>query len=200
MCQKVIIISGTPGTGKTAIASYLNEKFEILSINLGEFAVKNQFILADDPYRDTKIIDEEKLVSAIINEIKRTADPHLIIEGHYADIIPNEFILTAVILRTDPFVLEERLKLRNYSEDKIKENIQAEILSDCGSYLLEKDLNNPIFEFDTSTLAIEQIGNEIFDLAIGKKDKSGLGKSASDYKPKIDWFSVHGDKLDHFFF
>ena len=133
MCQKVIIISGTPGTGKTAIASYLNEKFEILSINLGEFAVKNQFILADDPYRDTKIINEEKLVPAIINEIKRTADSHLIIEGHYADIIPNEFILAAVILRTDPFVLEERLKLRNYSEDKIKENIQAEILSDCCS-------------------------------------------------------------------
>ena len=125
---------------------------------------------------------------AIINEIKRTADSHLIIEGHYADIIPNEFILAAVILRTDPFVLEERLKLRNYSEDKIKENIQAEILSDCGSYLLEKDLNNPIFEFDTSTLAIEQSGNEIFDLVIEKKDKSGLGKSAGDYKPKIDWF------------
>ena len=73
---------------------------------------------------------------AIINEIKRNGDSHLIIEGHCRH-HSNEFILAAVILRTD-LCVRRTLKTTQLLGRQDKENIQAEILSDCGSYLLKK--------------------------------------------------------------
>ncbi|MHA1456395.1 MAG: AAA family ATPase [Promethearchaeota archaeon] len=54
--MKVIVISGTPGTGKTFIAKKLSEKITAKVISLSEFAVKKDLILSFDSKRDTYVI------------------------------------------------------------------------------------------------------------------------------------------------
>lgn len=199
MAAKAIIITGTPGTGKTAISSYLTKEFGIPNINLGELCIQHNLILEKDPLRDTKIIDEEKLVLKLIEILTNSKNSLVIVEGHYADIVPNEFIKGAVLLRTDPFVLEKRLLHRNYSESKVQENVQAEILSDCGSFLKEKELGMPILEYDTSKFTIAQVGKEIYEFLVEDREISESGVSRIERTKSIDWFSVYDQKLDRFF-
>lgn len=86
--QLIIIISGTPGTGKTTIALLLKEKFSAEYLNLTEVAIANDFILETDEQRDTKVADTEKLIPFLEKFISEHST-NIIIEGHYADIVPD---------------------------------------------------------------------------------------------------------------
>ena len=93
--MKVILISGTPGTGKTVISNKISKILNAKSISLSRFAIKKGLILSFDSKRDTHVIDEEKLVLEITNLIKKHENQgisHLIIEGHLTDIIPEKNI------------------------------------------------------------------------------------------------------------
>lgn len=145
----VIGISGSPGTGKTTIASLLNEKLSAQTINLTEIALKHNFIQESDNQRDTKIVDLKKLIPFLEKTIE-SHSKNIIVEGHYADIIPETFLSILIILRTDPQVLEQRLLKKEFAPLKIMENLQAEILGSCTASALEVHDREKIYEVDTS--------------------------------------------------
>ncbi len=145
----VIGISGTPGTGKTFITSILKEKLSAFSINLTEIALKNDFITKADNERHTKVANFEKLIPFIEKSIKSHSG-NLIIEGHYADIIPDPLLSFLIILRTKPQILEQRLIEKGFPPQKVLENVQSEILGSCTSSALERHDKEKIYEIDTS--------------------------------------------------
>lgn len=151
----VILISGTPGTGKTAIAQVLKEDYSAFHLNLTDVAIENGFILEEDTDRQTKVIDEDKLVLFIEDFIK-THPSNIIVEGHYADIVPDELTTVFIVLRTDPHVLEQRLQERQFPSSKIRENIQSEVLGTCTSFALETHDRTKIYEVDTSTASLTE--------------------------------------------
>ena len=56
----LVAISGTPGTGKTAVSDLLQkEGYEVVSLN--ELAIKNGFISGIDKKRNSKILDIKRL-------------------------------------------------------------------------------------------------------------------------------------------
>jgi adenylate kinase len=197
--NQALIISGSPGTGKTSLAKYLFDIFKIPYISLGDYAIQNNLIIEEDEERDTKVIDENGLIGSIILELEKSSSELMTIEGHYADIMPDERIKYAVLLRTNPFELEKRLQKRNYSTNKINENVQAEILSDCGSYLSEKQLDGKILEYDTSEMKIEEIANELarlLKIAENIVDHETIFKNRT---PIISWLRIYGAEIDRFF-
>jgi len=153
MKKKVIIISGTPGTGKTILSKELGKKLDINVLNIGDIALEKNLIISKDPERDTIIIDDNKLLPIIIKMIKQSKDK-LIIEGHYTDIIPQKFVDIIIILRTNPIILEKRLFKKGYKKSKVYENVASEILGSCTYAFLNKYNKNLIFELDTSNLDI----------------------------------------------
>ncbi|QEE14927.1 adenylate kinase family protein [Promethearchaeum syntrophicum] len=166
MESKLYLLSGTPGTGKTTVAKKLKDNnFSIIS--LGDFVIQNNLFCEEDKKRDTKIIDEEKINSFFSKYLSNNKfSIPIIIESHYADIIdlPCEI---AIILRCHPQILEKRLQSRNYSPEKIRENIQAELLGDSTSHMLEReDLieKGSIFEINSSNLTIEETANKIAEI------------------------------------
>ena len=51
-----------------------------------------------------------------------------IIDWHACDLFPQSWIDLVVVLRTDSTKLYDRLKARNYPEQKLQENLDSEIM------------------------------------------------------------------------
>jgi adenylate kinase len=196
--MEIIIISGTPGTGKSTVSKQISEMIDAKIISLNELAISEKLTLQYDKKRETYIVDFDKLIPYLINLIesfKNAGHKFLIIEGHFADIVPNEFINYAIVLRCDPEQLSNRLKKRGYKREKVRENVQAEILGNCVNYLIQKQINSPTYEIDTTLLTIESIAKTIIDLIIYNKNVEGFKIG------KVDWLEklAYENNINEFF-
>jgi adenylate kinase len=161
-----ILIGGTPGTGKTIVAKVLGSKLSVDVIALGELAENSECISAQDKARDTGIINEDCLVDAL-DELVEDKKKRFIIEGHYIDLVPSGAVQWVFILRTHPETLTKRLTDRGYKENKIRENVEAEVLGVCQLDALDSFGEERVLEIDTTdssppevALLIEQMMKE----------------------------------------
>ncbi|MBI5884897.1 AAA family ATPase [archaeon] len=123
-----LIVTGTPGTGKTSIAGMLAKKLGIKLINELAFAQKKR-IGSIDRKTGERLIPLKKLEKALKKELK--ANESLIVEGHLLCglKLPADLI---VVLRCSPKKLEARLSgKRNYSDEKILDNAFCEETGYC---------------------------------------------------------------------
>lgn len=157
MPASVIVITGTPGTGKTTVTTILQQK-GYFTINLENFARKYDCIAGYDELRQSKIIDTEKLQNILQNYLA-AGRGIVIIEGHYADIVPEEFVSKCFVLSCPIEVLRPRLEIRGYPAPKIDENIQAEIMKVCWTDAL--DLYGPAKVTKIDNMPIEEISDLI---------------------------------------
>jgi adenylate kinase len=98
-------------------------------------------------------------------------------------------------LRCHPDELKRRLSVKEYSDSKIKENVQAEILGDSIHHFIEKQMKKPLIEIDTTHISIENVAELIINVIKGQFD-------FSRFKPgKIDWLEElnNKNKLKQFF-
>lgn len=196
--MKNIIISGTPGCGKTSVARKLSCLIDAEIISLNELAISDNFSFEFDKERDTYIVDLQIFLPFVLDKIKEIKNQnykYLIIESHFSDIISNEYIDFAFILRCDPDELIRRLKEKNYNRKKIMENVQAEILGNCVNYFLQKKINSTLFEIDTTKLSIESVAKIIIGIIVEKKNVDNY------YVGKVDWLEklFQEDRLQEFF-
>ena len=196
--MKILIVSGTPGTGKTTVSKNLLNYFKAKVISLNELAISEKLIINYDIERETSVINEKKLVNYVMKLIEcynKLDLEFLIIESHFSDIVPGQYIDYVIILRCDPDELCIRLKERGYKKEKIRENVQSEILGNSANYFLNKQLNKPIMEIDTTNKSIDVITKTIIGILTGKVD-------VTEYIiGKIDWLEKisQEDRLQVFF-
>ncbi|MFW9828869.1 MAG: adenylate kinase family protein [Candidatus Thorarchaeota archaeon] len=196
--MKSIIISGTPGCGKTSVAKVLSDTLKAQLLSLNELAISDKFSFEYDIKRKTYIVDIDIFLPYIlekVHKIRQNDPPFLIMESHFSDIIPDDLIDYVFILRCDPDELIKRLEKKDYNFQKINENVQAEILGNCISYFIQKELKNPLFEIDTSNLSIKRVARIIADIVLKISD----GKNF--YAGKVDWLEklFQENRLEEFF-
>jgi len=120
-----ILITGTPGTGKSTLCQKLQEKRPNLKwINVGEFAKANQCLGDWDSQYECYDIDEDKLIDDLEDTM---AEGNILIEHHVTDIFPERWFDAVFVLRTDNTQIFDRLKTRNYNQKKLEDNVQCEI-------------------------------------------------------------------------
>lgn len=178
--SNVIFISGTPCTGKTTVSEVLSEKLNWELVKINDLAISNNLVLGIEEDKGYKIIDIDAL-NELLLEIISESD-NLIVEGHLSHLCSGADKL--IILRCRPEILEERLALRNYSESKIRENLEAEALGVCSAESLDIYENN-VYELDVSGLTVDEAVLTIIDVINGRKV---LSFGEIDF---MDWLLVH---------
>ncbi|MHA1580751.1 MAG: adenylate kinase family protein [Candidatus Freyarchaeota archaeon] len=189
---RAIVISGCPGTGKTTLSSRLAKILGAELVGLGEVVEREKLYSHIDAERNTKVADLDRLIPRLV-ELIEAPEGFVIVEGHYSDIVPSEYVHVAIVLRTHPETLKKRLESKGWKEKKIIENVQAEILGSCTFNALEAYGNELVYEIDTTNLPKEEtvsIAQRIVE------EKTGNYKAG-----KIDWLSMLDayNELDKYF-
>ena len=151
-----VFITGTPCTGKTTLASKLNGHL----IKINDLAINHDFVLGIDENKGYKVIDIDKL-SAYVDELIKDCDELLIFEGHLSHLCDGAD--KVIVLRVDPDILKTRLEARDYSDAKIRENLEAEALGVCSAEAYEK-YSDKVYELDVSGLAMDEAVDLIEDV------------------------------------
>ena len=195
---RVLVVTGTPGVGKTRISKVLAERLEGLYISLTDIVKRENLRLYVDSERDTVVADLRAL-SDRVSEIISESSCDVIVDGHYAsEVVSSEMVSYAFVLRVEPDKLRHRLRERGYSEGKILENLASEVLDVClvdavACYGVEK-----VDEIEVTYKDVDEIIEEILAVLNGRtKAKSGkvdwLGKleeedRLSELSEYLNWF------------
>jgi len=140
-----ILITGTPGVGKSNLCRALLEEDPdgIQWINIGAFAKENNYLGDYDGTYECHELDEDRIIDELESTIDRIPESNekpksnnftrlcrtVLIDHQVTDFFPERWFDIVFVLRTDNTILYDRLgeKGRGYSGKKLEDNIQCEI-------------------------------------------------------------------------
>ncbi len=171
-----LALTGTPGTGKTTVTALLAVTGVVLE-SVEQLAERHGCIGDVDPVDGARPVDLDALSASLGGEWSAPPDEITVIDGHLSHHLPVDAV---IVLRCSPNVIEDRLRARGYSEAKISENCEWELL---GGAWNEARGDIPWIEFDSSLDSAEQIV-----AALGNWMADGFKTASRD--SVIDWVSV----------
>ncbi len=160
--MKRLVITGSPGTGKTTVAEELGKRLKKPVIHLTEYIKKKK--LYTGTHEGELVVDLKRLRK----ELSKEED--VIIEGHIACEVrlPDSIV---IVLRAHPEELMKRISGRGYSKKKVLENAEAEALDYCTIRAIEEYGSKRVFQVDTTGKTVEEVVEECARIAEGKKRK-----------------------------
>lgn len=137
--MKTIVVTGVPGTGKTAIAKKLAKELNYCLLDVNKLILKHKISEGYDKKRRTKIVDIKKLNKFLIDYIKQLKKLNkktkkfngVIIDSHLSHYLPRKYVDLCIVTKCDIKELNKRLKKRKYPKNKVEDNLQAEIFNVC---------------------------------------------------------------------
>jgi len=181
MNKRVILITGTPCTGKTTTAKALAAKINAAYINLTDFAKTNSLTMGEDKERKTIIIDEEKMPQKLAETIIASEKEDIIIDGHYAAAVtPTALVTKVFVLRRNPKELKVFMEKCGYVDSKLWENLQAEIVDVCLVEAIQTQ-QGKVCELDVTGLSVDEVVKMILDVLDGRK---------ACYVGIVDWLGI----------
>ncbi|MEW5996670.1 MAG: adenylate kinase family protein [Candidatus Micrarchaeota archaeon] len=176
-----ILITGTPGTGKSAVASEIARKKGWGVLSLRELAERAGCITGEE--NGDKIVDVRKLRNAALRELEGKRDA--VVEGHLGCefSLPVDFVF---VLRTHPSELRKRMVARGYPGKKTEENLMAEMLDYC-TQAAERNYGAPVLEVDTTKSSAEETAGRIISFLEGKVKTLDKADWSKELRKKVLW-------------
>lgn len=163
--MRVVALSGVPGTGKTTLADALASQ-GVAVVHLHDLAASRGLLGEEDPARPgTRLVDLDALADALHATLAARHEPVALVEGHFAHEMDCDLV---VLLRCDPLVLVRRLRARGWSEEKVRENVEAEALDVLAAEVLDGGV--PARELDVTRLGVEEAARALWDIVEAPSD------------------------------
>jgi len=167
--RRVILVTGTPGAGKTSISRLLASKLDAVYVSLAELVERERLISGVDKARETLIADTDR-VSKRVQEITKSSERDVIVDGHYAvDVVPAKQVYIVFVLRRNPDELKSIMKDRGFKERKLWENLAAEILDVCLWDAVSACGSDKVCEVDVSGKGVEEVVEDMLLMLEGKR-------------------------------
>ncbi|RKP24865.1 adenylate kinase isoenzyme 6-like protein [Syncephalis pseudoplumigaleata] len=122
-----ILVTGTPGTGKTTLSELVALALGYEHINVSELVKAHSLHDGYDEAFDTFILNDDKLCDELEEQLGAATGGY-VVDFHTCDVFPERWFDLVVVLRTDNTVLYDRLTERGYSDKKRSENVECEIM------------------------------------------------------------------------
>lgn len=170
-----IAITGTPGCGKTTVSKKLAEETSMDYVSVNDVARKKDCIISHDKDRKSDVVDVKKLRS----EAEELEDS--ILDGHLSHFLDSGMVF---VLRCKPSRLKQRLEEKGWDEEKVRENVDAEITG-----VIEREARNgneEVYSIDTTKESKEEVVKII--------EKIINGEASDDYSEPFDW--IEKDEVD----
>mmetsp|Transcript_23651 Transcript_23651/g.55137 ORF Transcript_23651/g.55137 Transcript_23651/m.55137 type:complete len:175 (-) Transcript_23651:41-565(-) len=143
--QPNILVTGTPGVGKTSFCEALVATSRLTHLEVAKLIKDEKLYKEWDDEMDCSIFEEEMVLDHLEPLLEQGGQ---LVDFHSAGFLPAELFDLVIVLRADTSTLFARLEKRRYPEEKIQENVQAEIFQTC------LDEANEAFE-DSSVKIVE---------------------------------------------
>ena len=177
MQPRVIALTGSPGTGKSTLASRL-QKEGLTIITLEEVAESVDALSQFEALREVEI---SKLA-----EWKWEGNNHCVIDGHLSHHCPIDAV---IVLRCNPIELRHRLEQRSsYGSDKIESNVEWELISGVWADLIALHPNANVIEIDTTEHDVSM--DTVLDFILNDMPSPSVEEFISD---SIDWIATRID-------
>lgn len=154
-----IAVTGTPGVGKSTLARLAAQRYGWDLADVHGLAEVHGLVVARDEDDDADVIDTDRL-AAVLEALARDHDPaHTeVLDGHLSHLLPVDLVW---VLRCDPRELEGRLRARGYSEQKVRENLEAEAMD----LILQEALGGdaPVRQLDGTRRSPEELLSAFVD-------------------------------------
>ena len=177
-----LVITGNPGVGKHTTAFELKKILDLVLIDINDLAVQHHAFLQTPNLE----IDSRKIAAII--ESKLGESQRTVIVGHLAPyVLKKEWIDLTIVLRRSPYAILSTLESRNYSVEKIRENVASEILGVILYDSVQCFGKEKIAELDTTQTTSTEICEEIISLIKGNTGRK-IGV--------VDWLSLVNERGD----
>ncbi|PNX46958.1 MAG: hypothetical protein BV459_05425 [Thermoplasmata archaeon M11B2D] len=172
-----VALTGTPGTGKTAVATALKKQGYTI-VPLHRLAQNSNCVVGIEKRRNSQLIDIPKLNDYVKKNFTR--DELIFFEGHIAHLLSS--MQKVIVLRCHPKELKKRLLKKRWRMKKIMENIEAEIIDIILCEAVQRHRSENIFEIDTTEKSAEDIST-----VIGTIVKKNFQPTKTYSIGQIDW-------------
>ncbi|MEM3357777.1 MAG: adenylate kinase family protein [Metallosphaera sp.] len=151
----IIVISGTPGVGKTVVSSLLSKRLSMSYLHVSNFVIDRKLYKNYDTVRSSYEIDDE-LVAKELNAYLKSLK-NVVVETVYPSLV--DYADKVIVLRRDPRELYKELNKRAWNVNKVIENVEAEILGYVSQEASE--WFRDVCEINTTNLTPEEVVEKI---------------------------------------
>ena len=175
-----VVVTGTPGTGKTSAVEQLDTDLEVVHLN---DLIRDEDLWNErDEERDSLVADLDAVAQRLEGREDLLVESHL---AHHLDggerVDKDEEVDKVVVLRCHPEELERRLTERGESEAKAAENAESEALDVILSEAVNTHGIENVYEIETTDRTPVEVADEIEAVVAGEREPSAGEVSYIDY-------------------
>eukprot|EP01134_Creolimax_fragrantissima_P002603 CFRG2603T1 len=147
-----VLITGTPGTGKTTTAEMIAKDFGFTHLCVGDIIKRDNLEGEWDEEYQTNVLDEDgenKLLDGLEPLMTEGGN---VVDYHSCDMFPERWFDLVIVLRTDTQHLYDRLQARGYGAKKLDDNMTCEIMNVLLEEARESYKEGIIVELNSNTV------------------------------------------------
>lgn len=169
-----VVVTGTPGTGKTTAVDHLDTDLEVIHGN--RVIERESLYSTHDQQRDSAVVDLDAFIAYFDGK------DDILVESHLSHHLPADRV---IVLRCHPDELKTRLRDRGEPESTATENAESEALDLILTEAVTEHGQDAVYEIETTDRSPDTVADAIN--AVIRGDRSPTAGTVS----YIDYLSDH---------